>query len=306
MAEDTNKGRAISEFAKALRKRAKKKYIGNSLAISLAEVPHTPLQDSYWNTFHCCEVIEVAQHRATSTYCKNRWCLNCQSIRIATLMNKYGTALDELEDPYFVTLTAPNVEGWQLKEEIERFRKCWRKITDAGRRRANFKGLRKCECTARPGNTYHFHYHIIVSGRDNARWMVERWLRLNFEQNANEKAQDMRPFDKRSRVELFKYFTKLTAYDKKAKARKKQDPQALDTIFVAMRNTRVFQSFGGFEALDEDAFDITSETTELAAGIYAWYVHDWQKVEEISGKPIGPGITGFKPTEALDEFWGIE
>lgn len=293
------------EFRRALRKRAKKKYVSNSLALALAEVPNTPLRTSYWNTWHCSEVIEVADGRATSAYCKNRWCLQCQSIRIATLINKYRAAIEELPDPYFVTLTAPNVEGWDLKNEIERFRECWRKITHAGRQRKGFKGLRKCECTARPGNEFHYHFHIIVDGKENAEWLLKRWLRLNLHVNASPKAQDLRPLDKNGLVELFKYFTKLTAYDTQEKRRKMQDPRALDLIFQSMRGTRVFQSFGGFVAIDEEEFDMTAENTELANGVYAWYSSDWFKME-VDGSRSETGITGFVPSAALNEFWNIE
>lgn len=303
MAVDKDKGTPYSEFTKALRKRAKKKYIGNSLCLRLAEIPHTPLRQSYWNSWHCSEVIEITDGRATSTYCKNRWCLVCQSIRIATLIRKYRAALESLRDPYFVTLTAPNVMGWELKDEIRRFARCWDKIRDAARRRDDFQGLRKCECTARPGGEYHFHYHIIVDGEANARWLLDRWLRLNLGANANAKAQDMRPMDKRSLVELFKYFTKLTAYDKQTHKRQPQDPEALDVIFRAMRKTRVFQSFGGFTAVDEDSWEVEAENTDLAAGVYQWYGHDWYRVGPDGGE--GEGISGYQPSESVDEFWHI-
>lgn len=299
---------AFSYFKRSILKRAKKKFIGNSLASALANVSGTPLRKSYWNTWHCNEIITVSDNKATSQYCKNRWCLLCQSIKTANLIFRYKDSIEALEDPYFVTLTAPNVVGEDLHDEIRRFGKCWTLIRkNAHRTRKDFDGIRKCECTVRPNNEYHYHYHIIVSGKDNAKWLIKRWMDVNLSVGVgcSRKGQHLRPLASDELLEMFKYFTKLIAYDEEKQKRYHQPPEALDVIFQAMKRTMVFKSFGKFKPIDDNLFEVKAVPTDLVDAVYYWYGEDWYK-SDVVGNQIGEGLSGFKPTNEIKNLWGIK
>ncbi len=254
---------------------ARKKYLSNKLVIDLTNyVPDSPLVKSYWNTYHCREVIRVEDGKSRATYCKNRWCLTCQSIRIGALINGYEPALNALKEPYFVTLTAPTVQGDQLEDRVKDFGHKWRRLMNSSaQRKMNLQGVRKAECTARPNNHYHYHFHVVVDGKANAEWMRKRWLQLN--PTATIKANDIRPVDtEKGWKELFKYFTKLTTKLKNDK-RVNIPADRLDVIFNAMRGRRVYQPFGDIRAVSEDIEEINEGAVEVDEGLYKWLAHDW-------------------------------
>ena len=68
---------------------------------------------------------------------------------------------------------------------------------------------------------------------------MEEWLERN--PTANRSAQDIRPADDNSTIELFKYFTKMISGEKKDR---RIYADALNQIFIAMKGRRVFQPIG--------------------------------------------------------------
>ena len=69
-------------------KRAKAKFLTNGLSFPLIDL-NSPLKKSYWLTWHCTSVLLQEGQKITSRYCNNRWCIVCNRIRTAKLINGY-------------------------------------------------------------------------------------------------------------------------------------------------------------------------------------------------------------------------
>ena len=286
-----------AEQGKTLQKKAKKKYLSKGIAYHLYyRADDSPLHKAYQNSMYCADVLtpNKTQTKLTAKYCKNRWCPLCSSIRIAMLINGYGPQLKELDEPYFVTLTAPTVSAEELPARIEEFGKAFRQIVNNKRaRKMGMKGIRKAECTVRPFDLYHYHFHIIMAGKANAEFMVKHWLEIV--PGALPQSQDLRPANEGSYIELFKYFTKLVVKDKSTGMREIVDYKRLDVIFQALRGKRTFQTFGGLKPVSEDIDEEELEANILisADSIFKWIMDDWVNLE------TGECLTGFKPSDSL-------
>lgn len=281
------------------KKRARKKFTSLAIATHLLEAnPDSFLAKSYERSTHCMETLTPnAEGRLVAHYCKNRWCPVCQSNRIAVLINGYKPQLEKLKDPYFVTLTRPTCTAKELPLQIKRMAKAFRQIKHRKSMR-NVPGLRKAECTTRPGGLYHYHYHIIIEGKENAEYLIKSWLELNPDSVLD--AQNMEKADCSSMVELFKYFTKLLAKDKDGN-RHMMDYRRLDVIFRALSGKRIFQPFGGLSMVSEDIQDEELEATrEIAKQVYQWVIDDWYGVE------VGDALTNYQPSPSLIKSLSIE
>jgi hypothetical protein len=285
------------EPGKTLQKKAKKKYLSKGIAYHLYyKADDSPLHKAYQNSMYCADVLSPnkQQSKLTAKYCKNRWCPLCSSIRIAMLINGYTPQLKELNEPYFVTLTAPTVPAEELPGRIELFGKAFRQIVNNYKARKNgVKGIRKAECTVRPKDLYHYHFHVIIDGKANAEFLVKRWLEIV--PGALPQSQDLRPANEGSYIELFKYFTKLVAKDKRTGMREIVDYKRLDIIFQALRGKRTFQPFGGLKPVSEEIEEEELEANILisADSIFKWIMDDWVNLE------TGECLTGFKPSSSL-------
>lgn len=272
----TGKGRQkkITEEQLRYRKLSKKKHLAYYLACLLHyRNEGSALSKSYRNTMYCASVLAPTERGLSARYCKNRWCPVCQSIRIATLINGYASQLNEMADPYFVTLTGPTVPAEKLKDRIKEFGGTWRLITKTNYWGANKpSGIRKAECTLRPDGHYHYHYHVIIDGREHAEWLISQWLERI--KGSSIKAQDMRPVHQGEYLEIFKYFTKLISTDKSAgKERRYIDFVRLDVIFTTLKGTRVYQPFGGIKAVREEIDEeqlISEESSEEYMQLWRW------------------------------------
>lgn len=276
------------------KKRAHKKYMSSRIAANLsAKNPHSPLHKSYERSKHCMEILTPspeADGRLIAHYCKNRWCPVCQSIRTAILINGYGPQIKNMKEPYFVTLTRPTVKANGLPEQIDFMTKTFRRIKSRKKMR-NVDMLRKEECTLRPFGYYHFHFHVIVDGKENAEYLLTEWLKLNPE--SVRRAQDCKPFEKGKEIELFKYFTKLIAKDKNNKTCR-LDYRRLDVVFLALRGRRTFQNYGNVRAVNEEINDEDLKATrDVAKQAYMWITNDWVGMEE------GDLLTGYKPNDTI-------
>ena len=284
------------EQEKRLQKKAKKKYLSLGIAYHLYYETDSPLRKSYQHSMYCADVLtpNKQQNKLTAKYCKNRWCPLCSSIRIAMLINGYGPQLKGLNEPYFVTLTAPTVPAEELPDRIALFGKSFIQIVNSHRgRKIKMKGIRKAECTVRPKGLYHYHFHVIIGGKENAEFLVKRWLEIV--PGALPQSQDLRPADEGSFIELFKYFTKLVVKDKRTGMREIVDYKRLDIIFQALRGKRTFQPFGGLKAVSEEIDEEELEANILisADSIFKWIMDDWVNLE------TGECLTGFKPSDSL-------
>lgn len=103
-------------------------------------------------------------------------------------------------------------------------------------------------------NSYHPHFHLVVNSKEVADWLVAQWLKENegFAEPQSQKIIKCKNdyFSK----ELFKYFTKITAYTAKGRW---IFINPLDMILRAEAGKRIFQRFGSNESwrceeVDED------------------------------------------------------
>ncbi|MBO0953342.1 protein rep, partial [Fibrella forsythiae] len=256
-----------------LLRRARAKYISKSLSSSLLRKnPDSPLKNSYYGSLLCSHNLYQAGQRITTSYCKQRWCAVCNRIRTAKLIGGYLPTLKGMKDPQFVTLTKQTVPDKDLVASMDLMEKVWRQIlrSDANKKR-KIKGIRKGECTIRPNNHYHFHYHVIVDGRENAEWLIDAWL-TRLKGVADAQAQNYRRADENSLKEMFKYFTKLIVstadHDKQL-----YPADRMDVIFLAMKGRRTIQPFGGLHAVADDIDDLVGQVYESLEGadqVWKW------------------------------------
>ena len=284
-----------------LLKKARKKYFSFGLAKNLADLNlDSPLVKSYKNSLYCAETITVDPAGIShSHYCKNRWCPLCQSIRVAKLIDVYQEQLDQIEHLYFVTLTRPTVPADQLLNQWNKMTSIFNSIRHSRVfRRNKWSGLRKVECTIRPNELYHLHFHVLIDSKEGAEFMVRRWLELNPE--SDRKAQDIREVKgQKGYLEIFKYFTKLIAKDYRVSGVSRFiDYNRLDVIFRFMRGKRVFQPFGNLRAVQEDFEDedLDGQMLEKANTVWKWMASDWYEVT------TGESLTGYDPSVALVEL----
>jgi len=283
------------------RKRAKAKFVQQKLLRALIKLG-SPLAKRYDNTIFCSTVLEQDGNKLRSRFCKARWCNVCNRVRTAKLIKGYGSAIESMSDPRFVTLTVPNVPGPELRSEIKRMISEFRKIQELRRKlkKPLLKGIRKLEVTYNPDlNNYHPHFHFIIEGEQNAQELINSWMDRNT--IADIRGQDQR--EAKSPVELFKYFTKLTSKSKSdtiiIKAGKMirieySYPEALDFVFQTIEGIRIFQPIGGIRYVKEDPEDYETVTVEDIENeenaLWIYQNKDWVNVY------TGELLTGYEPS----------
>lgn len=290
----------------ALLKRARRKFLTDHLVFALVRASEqndkSILAKSYWNTYHCAKTLQICSNgKVAGKYCKNRWCMVCNSIRTAQLINKYKPILDSWECKYLVTLTVPNCNGDWLPEYLRMMCYYFAKIKQSFYRQykrgklPKFTGIRKLECTYNPkANSFHPHFHLIVNDKALAELLIEKWLKhLHY---AKRPAQDVRKANANACMELFKYFTKVVSGGSKTCPERKVYADAMDTIFNAMRGRRVFQPFGmnvSAEAQTDSAVDI-SEVIDIAQWDTA--LADWYSMA------TGEALTNYTPSGSFRDL----
>jgi len=270
-----------------LKRRAVAKYLTNEIVLGLVD-QDSDLHQAYWNTFHCSSVLMQDGKKITGRYCNNRWCIVCNRIRTAKLIIGYMPAIkQDLKHPFFVTLTIPNVSAEVLKKTVQAMALNFAGIKNLFRHHRDFRlrGIRKIECTYNEKeNSYHPHFHLIIDGKREATELVNAWLKVYPE--AKSLAQDIRPADDGSMIELFKYTTKLTTKSDITrdgdKAEIKINSEALNIIFKALYRVRTFQPFGiakmpvkeDIEELQAELFD---DLSAMTVEVWNWEqpISDW-------------------------------
>ena len=260
----------------SIQKRSRRKAITDAITYKLIDVD-SPLNKSYWQTYHCTRTILQDGNQIKSRYCNQRWCLVCNSIRTGKMINGYLPAIESMTNPYFVTLTVKNVKAEDLKHTIESMQRDFVRTKDKlKKRRITLKGIRKVEVTFNESRQdYHPHFHCIIDGCKESFSLVSDWIKRHPEQ-ATYKGQDIRYADKESHTELFKYFTKLLTKNGQFLA-----PE-MDIAFRAMKSKRVFQPFGGIKKQSEEVelnettlIDWKPETIEIWQRQEAGKFIDW-------------------------------
>lgn len=171
-------GRSTRQVATAdqqnevLKKRARSKYFSFALAKELADL-NSPLQRSYVRTLSCTDIITQDGNKLKSTYCGARWCITCNRIRTAKMINKYEPHLALMFEPHFITLTVPNITGEvkTINSSIKEIQQFLRKTFDRLRKDGvKYRGFRKIEITYNETKgTFHPHIHILTDGSINTK-----------------------------------------------------------------------------------------------------------------------------------------
>jgi hypothetical protein len=279
-----------------LKKKAKGAYFAKSLARHLSQL-ESPLHKAYKRTlFDCCNVLMQEGTKLTAKYCDSRWCNTCNRIRTARMINGYLDPLTSMSEPYFVTLTIPNVSAAELRHTIVGMTTTFSNITKSFRRNADaIKGIRKLECTYNSHqDNYHPHFHCIVDGSMKAKALVNEWL--NRYPMADMKAQDIRPANPDTIRELFKYVTKIVGKSSDGYA---IFVPALDTIFQATYRMRTFQSFGGIRMVKEDIEELQADEYDIEfyeSVAWLWHGNDWQNMQ------TGKLLTNYVPSQKMIEL----
>lgn len=257
-----------------LRKRAKSKFITMGYLMALIDL-ESSLKKSYWNTYHCVEnlILDPEKGKITGKYCNNRWCLVCNRIRTGKLMNAYLKEISSFKEKYLVTLTIPNIPDAELKNAVKEMKKTFRKILDKARKRKLIlNGIRKTECTYNfKENNFHPHFHLIVDGKEQAKFIIDEWL-IRYPES-NRKAQDFRPANENGIKELFKYFTKVVSKQKdQGKDFYPVFIEPLDKMNLAFYGMRIFQTFGNVKSQSEEVEEIISENLDSVfdGNIWEW------------------------------------
>lgn len=256
------------------KKRARSKWYTQQIVRELAKL-HSPLKSYYENSLDCTSVLIQKGQKITSKYCNARCCNTCNRIRTAKALKNYESQFKEIPVLYLTTLTTKNVEGIDLRKEIEKQLKSMHNISAWMKRNGIvWNGLRKIEQTYNEvENTYHPHLHILHEG-NIGNIVIEQWMKRN--PNTNIKGQDTRIANKETLTEIFKYTTKVFVKDIYDKKTMNVYLQAIDTMMVAMKDKRTWQPFGNIKRISEDVEELKSEDFKILDEDYNTY-HVWEK-----------------------------
>ncbi len=211
---------------------------------------------SYWNAFRCQTEIVTADGKIFTKYCKNRHCTICCAIRKADIINRYLSAIRDWTEPYFFTLTLKAIPRYKLKnvmismnEEIIKIIETYRKKNQRGTG-IKLIGIRSLECNFNPQTkTYNPHFHLVVANKEMAEIFIKEWLKRSKDKWTYKGAQKMTKVFNNLKIliEVVKYGSKIfTEPDvmKKKSSNTKIYALALNNIFIAMKELRIFERFG--------------------------------------------------------------
>jgi hypothetical protein len=300
-------------------KRARAKYLTSGLLEELEALDsHIP----YSRARSCCRVVQQEDGELVCSYCRSRWCVVCNRIRMGTILNDYLPVLRMWEDEegvFLVTLTAPNVEAGALRSAVKEMKKqlryCRRSIRET--RGLDHRAVENWEVTFNADEgTFHPHVHIAVRGKQQALALREEWLKRW--DRASKGAQDVRKWDgtKGGMQELAKYATKMVAPEDDED---RPPAEALDVIFRALYRLNLINPTGfdkqeekerareyleGLEAdaqetarpeldeQEEDPFEdlergIPAYVRPEEDAVWVWDGHDWWNED------TGESLTGY-------------
>ena len=114
------------------------------------------------------EMVKMKLHK--SNLCKNRFCPICAWIQAKKDAIKIGVIMDYIECEHgkefiFVTLTAPNVGGVVLPQEVTKYNRSFKKLVERDIvTRMNHGYIRKLEITYnKVWDDYHVHFHCVFA-----------------------------------------------------------------------------------------------------------------------------------------------
>lgn len=276
----------------ALHKRQVRKAVSYQIAEKLYEL-ESPLKRQYERSLNCGQYVKLLSDGTyQSWYCGKRWCTVCSAIKQAELIEGYLPSLQAMGAPYLVTLTIPSVKAEALKGTIRTMPKVFAKIKDSARKKGfPISGIRKIECNYnQAADTFNPHYHILVNGEIEARYLHSEWLKRV--QGTKSIAQDIQVADRVSLKELFKYQSKVIVG-------KKFNAKATDTILQALNGIRTIQPFGTVKKarlkFDKDSGQVVtlsdtdkpveSNSEAYTVDVYTWHPHYSVWLND-SGEPL--------------------
>lgn len=262
-----------------LGKRANNLYFSQTFKKAL--IKHNPkshLLARYKKSLSCSTVLLKTEDKITSTYCGNRFCNVCNRIATGKAINKHGNVLQEMDEPYFLTLTIPNVQAQDLRDSARAMIKNFARIikTYQQKRVRNeqipIKGYRKIEVTKQQTRKdYHPHFHVIIDTEEAAQYILKQWLEAY--PSANRAGQDIQRASPKAAKELFKYVTKLLPSKKAGQTwnnffmddeRTAQFFQEQDVIYQALNNVRTIQGFG-YKHQEAEEIEVNTNASDQEA-----------------------------------------
>jgi plasmid rolling circle replication initiator protein Rep len=291
-----------------MQKRARSKWLTSAILDKLERLG-SPL--NYEAARSCCSTVKQEDGTLTTHYCKQRWCIVCNRIRMGRRINDYGPVFEAWneagDEVHLVTLTVPNCKGEILPQVLDEMRDRLKLCRKAIRRtrELRYEAVRALEVTYNgQRRDFHPHFHMAVRGREAAEAVIAEWLKRW--PKASRKAQDFRPWDGSAEglKELTKYCTKLIGVGEE----NAPPAHAIDTIFRALEGRHLFRPVGfhlsDYRAdldpdADPDEFDdldaVVSAYSEADEGrLWDWdaAIGDWVDHE------TGECLSGWTPNEA--------
>ena len=240
------------------------------------------------------------------SFCKNRFCPMCSwrmackdSLKISILMEhlkKEGN-----KEFIFLTLTAPNVKGDKLEEEIRKYNKSFDKLMKRNEVKNIVKGyIRKLEVTynsdmsSKSYDTYHPHFHVVIAvnktyfKKSDLYINQQRWLELW--QEATGDSSIIQVDVRKSRANNLKEVYELAKYSAKDSDYLISRP-VFETFYKALKGKR-FIVYGGlfseanimYENGELDCYKVRDEIEYVYMMCYQWKQREYEntKIRELT------------------------
>ena len=239
------------------------------------------------------------------SFCKNRFCPMCSwrmackdSLKISILMEhlkKEGN-----KEFIFLTLTAPNVKGDKLEEEIRKYNKSFDKLMKRNEVKNIVKGyIRKLEVTynsdmsSKSYDTYHPHFHVVIAvdrSYFTSRNYInrDRWLELWQEATGDSSITQVDV--RKSKANNLKEVYELAKYSAKDSDYLISRP-VFETFYKALKGKR-FIVYGGlfseanimYENGELDCYKVRDEIEYVYMMCYQWKQQEYEntKIKELT------------------------
>jgi len=311
----------VQESRDTLKGRQKNKALSKHLALEMVnKVPSSKLKKAYWNTYYCSENIEYKanEKEVNSHYCKNRFCLVCNRIRMGINISEFLPIVASWNEIGFVTLSTVNCIEGQIRNQIteymkvlELIKKQWNRnrkleLLESGYSPAEYQNLKantpeiclfqavvKLEVTYNSvQDTFHPHLHCLVNGYLQSEFLYNEWIKKMEKRgmNINIKGQDIRPANSETVVETMKYFTKILQKDKNGKLY--FPPEQVDIILSELYKVPLIRCIGisrkernyfkkKFSEYSRIKVDLGTENK-----VYKWIPQIYNWVNELTGEML--------------------
>ena len=240
------------------------------------------------------------------SFCKIRFCPMCSwrmackdSLKISILMEhlkKEGN-----KEFIFLTLTAPNVKGDKLEEEIRKYNKSFDKLMKRNEVKNIVKGyIRKLEVTynsdmsSKSYDTYHPHFHVVIAvnktyfKKSDLYINQQRWLELWQEATGDSSITQVDV--RKSRANNLKEVYELAKYSAKDSDYLISRP-VFETFYKALKGKR-FIVYGGlfseanimYENGELDCYKVRDEIEYVYMMCYQWKQREYEntKIRELT------------------------